>query len=306
MLNFCRRRLCLLLKSLCYRIVVKAFVFDQEPWTVVLSTTVLDPNQIVSLLYCGTPTFARPIPVVSPDDQAWLLSPAQIFGKNQPFLWKYSFIKHSSDCLCNLFQACFVCQWTSSQSNQSVWNFGFWNFWCTRVLVNHVLQKIRAIYGGASQDISNCIFWLQLLHGSYLHSIEFSYSPNGRMIGPNQDNVLPKWWSRENKLLHALKKHCPWDFSFVRGCFRFRLSQQNPKVILGLALENLHVVWGSGPSGTHPHNCHCLWHCGREQPRLGRTAAVESNSSVCFKRLLLTPVSSCVALDRRRVSWARL
>ncbi len=46
------------------------------------------------------------------------------------------------------------------------------------------------------------------------------------------------------------------------------------------------VVCGLGPGGARPHNCHCLWHRGREQPRLGWTAAVESNSSVRFKHLL--------------------
>ncbi len=70
------------------------------------------------------------------------------------------------------------------------------------------------------------------------------------------------------------------------------------------------VVCGLGPSGARPHNRHYLRHCGREQPRLGWTATVESNTSVCFKRLLLTAVSSCssrqtqgvvgVALNRRR------
>ncbi len=63
---------------------------------------------------------------------------------------------------------------------------------------------------------------------------------------------------------------------------------------------------GSGPGGAHPHNRRCLRHRGKEQPQLGRTAAVESNSSVHFKPLLLNPVSSCVALDRCRVSWAWL
>ncbi len=45
------------------------------------------------------------------------------------------------------------------------------------------------------------------------------------------------------------------------------------------------VVCGSGPGRTHPHNRRYLQHCGRKQPQPGRTATVESNSSVCFKRL---------------------
>ncbi len=43
---------------------------------------------------------------------------------------------------------------------------------------------------------------------------------------------------------------------------------------------------GSGPGRTRPHNRRCLRHRSKEQPRLGRTAAVESNSRVHFKRLL--------------------
>ncbi len=35
------------------------------------------------------------------------------------------------------------------------------------------------------------------------------------------------------------------------------------------------VVWGLGPGGACPHNRHCVWHRSREQPQLGRTAAVE-------------------------------
>ncbi len=46
------------------------------------------------------------------------------------------------------------------------------------------------------------------------------------------------------------------------------------------------VVCGLGPERTRPHNCRCVWHHSKEQPQLGRTATVESNSSVCFKRLL--------------------
>ncbi len=53
------------------------------------------------------------------------------------------------------------------------------------------------------------------------------------------------------------------------------------------------VVCGLGPGGSRPHNCRHVQHRGKEQPWLSRTAAVESNSSICFKRLLLTPVSSC-------------
>ncbi len=49
---------------------------------------------------------------------------------------------------------------------------------------------------------------------------------------------------------------------------------------------NVCVVCGSGPGRTRPHNRRCLWHHGKEQPQLGQTAAVESNSSICFKRLL--------------------
>ncbi len=45
---------------------------------------------------------------------------------------------------------------------------------------------------------------------------------------------------------------------------------------------------GSGPGRTRPHNCRCLRHHGRKQPQLGRTAAVESNSSIRFKRLFQT------------------
>ena len=290
MLNFRRRRLRLPLESLCHRIVVKAFVFDQEPWTVVLSTTILDPNQIICFLYCRSPTFTRPIPVVFPDDQAWLLSPAQIFQKNQPFLRKYSFVKHSEDCLCNLFPG-FVCQWTSSQSNQSIWNFRFWNFWCTRVLINHVLRKIRAIHGWASQYVSNCIVWLQLLCSSYLHSIEFSCSPNGCMIWPNQDNVLPKWWNHENTQLHVLKKRFPWD-CVICPClfpisFVVTVSQDDP--------------WSS----TREPPC-CVQFGSRENPSsqplllvalwleaaLAWTAAVESNSSVCLTNVYCSPVLS--------------
>ncbi len=43
---------------------------------------------------------------------------------------------------------------------------------------------------------------------------------------------------------------------------------------------------GSGPGRTRPHNHRCLRHRGKEQPRLGWTAAVESNSSIRFKCLL--------------------
>ena len=35
------------------------------------------------------------------------------------------------------------------------------------------------------------------------------------------------------------------------------------------------VVCGSGPGGSRPHNRRCVRHHGKEQPRLGRTAAVE-------------------------------
>ena len=35
------------------------------------------------------------------------------------------------------------------------------------------------------------------------------------------------------------------------------------------------VVCGSGPSGSRPHNRRRVQHRGTEQPRLGRTAAVE-------------------------------
>ncbi len=56
-----------------------------------------------------------------------------------------------------------------------------------------------------------------------------------------------------------------------------------PKAILGLALENIHVVCGSGPGITRPHNCCFVLHCSQKQPQLGRTAAVESNSSIHFK-----------------------
>ncbi len=66
------------------------------------------------------------------------------------------------------------------------------------------------------------------------------------------------------------------------------------------------VVCGSGPGGSRPHNCRRVRHCGREQPRLGRTAAVESNSSICFKRLLLTPVSSCCSQQMQGVVGAAL
>ncbi len=53
------------------------------------------------------------------------------------------------------------------------------------------------------------------------------------------------------------------------------------------------VVCGSSPGGSCPHNCCRVRHCGKEQPRLDRTAAVESNSSVRFKRLL---AYSCLKL----------
>ncbi len=49
--------------------------------------------------------------------------------------------------------------------------------------------------------------------------------------------------------------------------------------------QHFGVVCGSGPGGARPHNRRCLRHRGREQPRLSWTAAVESNSSVRFKRL---------------------
>ncbi len=54
-----------------------------------------------------------------------------------------------------------------------------------------------------------------------------------------------------------------------------------------------HVVCGSGPGGSRAHNRRRVRHRGTKQPRLGRTAAVESNSSVCFKRLL---THSCLKL----------
>ncbi len=43
-------------------------------------------------------------------------------------------------------------------------------------------------------------------------------------------------------------------------------------VVNGRVTSNSDVVWGSGPSGAHPHNCCCMRHHGKEQPRLGRTA----------------------------------
>ncbi len=76
--------------------------------------------------------------------------------------------------------------------------------------------------------------------------------------------------------------------SFVCGRFRFCLSWLYPKATLGLALENLHVVCGLGPGRTFPHNRRFLRHCGQKQSRLSWTAAVESNSSVCFKCVFQT------------------
>ncbi len=61
------------------------------------------------------------------------------------------------------------------------------------------------------------------------------------------------------------------------------------------------VVCGSGPGGSRPHNRRCVRHRGRTQPRLSRTAAVESNSRYASNIYWLTPVSSCCSRQTQGV-----
>ena len=56
------------------------------------------------------------------------------------------------------------------------------------------------------------------------------------------------------------------------------------------------VVCSLGPRRTRPHNHHYLWHRGRQQSRLSRTATVESNSSVCLQMFIQT----CLKLSSSR------
>ena len=84
-------------------------------------------------------------------------------------------------------------------------------------------------------------------------------------------------------LSHAFLKFCQREWHYIlpfytRGVF-----------------EPCHVivVCGSGPGGSRPHNRRHARLRGTKQPQLGRTAAVESNSSVRFKCLL---THSCLKL----------
>ncbi len=73
----------------------------------------------------------------------------------------------------------------------------------------------------------------------------------------------------------------PWQkFCWGSGAWHWAARPEN----FGVIQTSLHhwddsccipVVCGSGPGGSRQHNRRRVWHCGTEQPRLGRTTAVE-------------------------------